>query len=69
MHDKSFRGATVTVYNPTLLIAKGYIKNSGRWYRFRSKVYKVSTYRLLMVTSFTGLPGTYPSYVDTKYAV
>jgi len=68
-----FKNVHVHAYNPTLLLASGYVRQPGtRWFKFSSRVYKVSTYRLLMVTKVF-IPGvsTPPttSYVDLKFAV
>jgi hypothetical protein len=70
-HAKGFKSVKVFVYNPTLLIAKGYMRIPGTArLRFRSNVYKASTYRLYMVTSLPDIGGPVSrSYVDTKFPV
>ena len=72
---KGYKEVKVTVFNPTLLIANGLAFQKGwGWIRFRVKLYKVSTYRLLGFYSFIIPPGSgewttpSPGYIDTKYA-
>jgi hypothetical protein len=69
--EPDIKQAKVAVFNPTLLIGNGLIhEKTFCWVRFRIKVYKVSTYRLMGVYTFLlGRTWSAPSrgYIDTKY--